>query len=60
MSEEYENGEKIAKRERIIFHMDGDAFFVGVEVAKNPKLKGLPVVTGEECGIASHMISILK
>ena len=33
--------------------MDGDAFFVGVEVAKNPKLKGLPVVTGEERGIAS-------
>ncbi len=40
-------------RERVIFHMDGDAFFVGVEVAKNPKLKGLPVVTGEERGIAS-------
>jgi nucleotidyltransferase/DNA polymerase involved in DNA repair len=28
--------------------MDGDAFFVAVEIAKNPKLKGLPVVTGEE------------
>ena len=40
-------------KERVIFHMDGDAFFVGVEVAKNPKLKGLPVVTGEERGIAS-------
>lgn len=40
-------------REKVIFHMDGDAFFVGVEVAKNPKLKGLPVVTGEERGIAS-------
>ena len=42
-----------SERERVIFHMDGDAFFVGVEVAKNPKLKGLPVVTGSERGIAS-------
>lgn len=40
-------------REKVIFHMDGDAFFVGVEIAKNPKLKGLPVVTGEERGIVS-------
>lgn len=38
---------------KTILHMDGDAFFVGVEVAKNPSLKGLPVVTGEERGIAS-------
>ena len=35
--------------------MDGDAFFVGVEVAKNPKLKGLPVVTGEEKGIVTAL-----
>ena len=35
--------------------MDGDAFFVGVEMAKNPKLKGLPVVTGEERGIVSAL-----
>lgn len=41
------------KKETVILHMDGDAFFVGVEVAKNPKLKGFPVVTGEERGIAS-------
>ncbi len=41
------------KREKVIFHMDGDAFFVGCEVAKNPQLKGLPVVTGEERGIVS-------
>jgi hypothetical protein len=57
MSEEIE--QKVVN-ERVIFHMDGDAFFVGVEVAKNPKLKGLPVVTGEERGIAPYMISILK
>ncbi len=41
------------KRERVILHMDGDAFFVAVEVAKDPTLKGLPVVTGGERGIAS-------
>lgn len=41
--------------EKVILHIDGDAFFVGVEVAKNPKLKGLPVVTGEERGIVSAL-----
>jgi nucleotidyltransferase/DNA polymerase involved in DNA repair len=40
---------------KTILHMDGDAFFVGVEIAKNPKLKGLPVVTGEERGIVSAL-----
>ena len=35
--------------------MDGDAFFVGVETAKNPKLKGKAVVTGEERGIVSAL-----
>lgn len=45
---------KIFKTKRIL-HIDGDAFFVGVEIAKNPKLKGLPVVTGEERGIVSAL-----
>ncbi|MEK7586635.1 MAG: DNA polymerase IV [Patescibacteria group bacterium] len=40
---------------KVILHIDGDAFFVGVEVAKNPKLKGKPVVTGEERGIATAL-----
>jgi len=40
---------------KTILHMDGDAFFVGVEMAKNPKLKGRPVVTGEERGIVSAL-----
>jgi len=42
-------------KEKVIFHMDGDAFFVGVEMAKNPKLLGKPVVTGEERGIVSAL-----
>ncbi len=43
------------RKEKAILHIDGDAFFVGVEVAKNPKLRGLPVVTGEERGIVSAL-----
>ncbi len=45
----------LSGREKVIFHIDGDAFFVGVEIAKNPTLKGLPVVTGEERGIVSAL-----
>lgn len=41
------------KREKVILHMDGDAFFVACEIAKNPELKGKPVVTGQERGIVS-------
>lgn len=40
-------------REKVILHMDGDAFFVTCEVVKNPELKGKPVVTGQERGIVS-------
>ncbi|MEN9622215.1 MAG: hypothetical protein RLZZ67_649 [Candidatus Parcubacteria bacterium] len=35
--------------------MDGDAFFVACEVAKNPALRGRPVVTGQERGIVSAL-----
>ena len=45
----------VATKNKVILHIDGDAFFVGVECAKNPKLKGLPVVTGEERGIVSAL-----
>lgn len=38
---------------RAILHIDGDAFFASCEVAKNPKLRGLPVITGKERGIVS-------
>lgn len=41
--------------EKVILHMDGDAFFVGVEMAKNPSIKGKPVVTGGERGIVSAL-----
>jgi DNA polymerase-4/DNA polymerase V len=36
-------------------HIDGDAFFASCEVAMNPALKGRPVVTGKERGIASSL-----
>ena len=39
----------------VILHVDGDAFFASCEVASRPWLKGKPVVTGYERGIASSM-----
>ncbi len=40
---------------RAIIHLDGDAFFASCEQSRNPALKGKPVVTGKERGIASSM-----
>lgn len=40
---------------RAVLHIDGDAFFASCEQAMNEKLRGKPVVTGKERGIASSM-----
>ena len=40
---------------RAIVHIDGDAFFAACEQSRNPVLKGKPVVTGKERGIAASM-----
>ncbi|TSC86170.1 MAG: DNA polymerase IV [Parcubacteria group bacterium Gr01-1014_8] len=36
-----------------ILHIDGDSFFAACEVAKDPRLRGKPVITGKERGIVS-------
>lgn len=40
---------------KAIIHIDGDSFFAACEIALDPKLKGRPVVTGQERGIATAM-----
>src|SRR3989338_8891057 len=40
---------------RTILHIDGDAFFASCEQARDPRLKGKPVVTGKERGIAASL-----
>lgn len=45
---------------RAILHVDGDSFFASCEVAKDPRLRGKPVVTGKERGIVSACTYDLK
>lgn len=40
---------------KAILHVDGDAFFASCEQSRHPELKGKPVITGKERGIASSM-----
>jgi len=40
---------------RAVLHIDGDAFFASCEQARDPALRGRPVITGLERGIASSM-----
>ncbi len=40
---------------KAILHMDGDAFFVGCEMAEHPELRGKAVVTGGERGIVTAL-----
>ncbi|NTW45679.1 MAG: DNA polymerase IV [Candidatus Moranbacteria bacterium] len=40
---------------RAILHIDGDAFFASCEQSRDPALRGRPVITGAERGIASSM-----
>ncbi len=35
-----------------VIHVDGDAFFASCEIAQNERLRGKPVVTGQEKGMA--------
>jgi DNA polymerase IV len=40
---------------RAVIHIDGDAFFASCEQARDPTLRGRPVVTGKERGIVASM-----
>lgn len=50
----------IRKFPRAILHIDGDSFFASCEMVRRPDLRGRPVVTGHERGIATSMSSEAK
>ncbi len=43
------------KSDNLFLHADGDSFFVACELSVNPEYKGLPVIVGEDRGIAVAM-----
>lgn len=43
------------EQNNLYLHADGDSFFVACEISVNPKLRGLPVIVGEDRGIAVAM-----
>jgi DNA polymerase-4 len=45
---------------RAIVHIDGDSFFASCEIARDPRLRGKPVITGKERGIVSAMTYDVK
>ena len=43
------------KEDNLFLHADGDSFFVACELSLRPELRGMPVVVGEDRGIAVAM-----
>jgi len=43
------------KSDNFFLHADGDSFFVACELTEHPEYKGLPVIVGEDRGIAVAM-----
>ncbi len=41
--------------DNLFLHADGDSFFVACELSKHPEYKGLPVIVGQDRGIAVAM-----
>src|SRR5674476_93267 len=41
--------------ENLFLHVDGDSFFVSCEVSQHREYRGLPVIVGEDRGIAVAM-----
>jgi DNA polymerase-4 len=52
MEHVHDNHKSTSVSQKSILHMDGDAFFASCEQAADPRLKGKPVITGYERGMA--------